>query len=250
MEEQKNSKGLIVLVIILTILVLGLGGYLVYDKVLSKTIKSDFSQNQNDSTETKAKNNTISSIEDFPNSNDNTVILSGDIFALAKETLTEKEYKEFSEWTNFRNINFELKNNQFSLNCEEYDSIVESICTSKSVNINSKINLSFSDYTDYTGLYLMITNNYYIVQTGNDIGSGNIEIYDKNGALLKTIANIVYNFSYNKKTIQSQIKIVNNRLYFVIDNNCNFSLNFIELNDNNLEINKLDSFKASGQGWC
>ena len=36
MENKKNSKGLIVLVIILVLCVLGLAGYIVYDKVLNK----------------------------------------------------------------------------------------------------------------------------------------------------------------------------------------------------------------------
>ena len=36
MEEKKNNKGLIWLIVILIILVLGLVGYVVYDKVLSK----------------------------------------------------------------------------------------------------------------------------------------------------------------------------------------------------------------------
>lgn len=36
MENNKNSKGLIVLVIILIICILGLGGYIVYDKILNK----------------------------------------------------------------------------------------------------------------------------------------------------------------------------------------------------------------------
>ena len=36
MEEKKNNKGLVWLIVILIILVLGLVGYIVYDKVLSK----------------------------------------------------------------------------------------------------------------------------------------------------------------------------------------------------------------------
>ena len=35
-ETKKSSKGLIVLIIILIICVIGLGGYIVYDKVLNK----------------------------------------------------------------------------------------------------------------------------------------------------------------------------------------------------------------------
>ena len=40
MENKKNSKGLIVLVIILVLCVLGLAGYIVYDKMLSKNKKT------------------------------------------------------------------------------------------------------------------------------------------------------------------------------------------------------------------
>ena len=47
MEENKNNKGLIVLIIILIIMVLGLGSYIVYDKIIS-----------NKSTETNESNNT------------------------------------------------------------------------------------------------------------------------------------------------------------------------------------------------
>ena len=36
MEEKKNNNGLIVLIIILSVCVLGLGGYVIYDKVFSK----------------------------------------------------------------------------------------------------------------------------------------------------------------------------------------------------------------------
>ncbi len=36
MENQKNNTGLIVLVIVLFLLVLGLGGYIIYDKVINK----------------------------------------------------------------------------------------------------------------------------------------------------------------------------------------------------------------------
>ena len=33
--ENKNNKGLIVLIVVLIIMVLGLGGYIVYDKVIA-----------------------------------------------------------------------------------------------------------------------------------------------------------------------------------------------------------------------
>lgn len=48
MEKQKNNNGLIVLVIVLFLLVLGLGGYIVYDKALNnnETLKKDVSNNE------------------------------------------------------------------------------------------------------------------------------------------------------------------------------------------------------------
>lgn len=42
---DRKNKGLIVLVIILTVLVLGLGGYIVYDNVLSKNNDTDINSN-------------------------------------------------------------------------------------------------------------------------------------------------------------------------------------------------------------
>ena len=47
-SEKKNGKGLIVAIVILSILVLGLGGYIVYDKVISNNnTKTNTSNNSN-----------------------------------------------------------------------------------------------------------------------------------------------------------------------------------------------------------
>ena len=58
MENQKNNKGIIALVIILFLLVLGLSGYIIYDKVFN-------SQNNNNATnnDNKTENNTSSLYE-------------------------------------------------------------------------------------------------------------------------------------------------------------------------------------------
>ena len=49
MEEKKNNKGLVWLIVILIILVLGLVGYIVYDKVIlrSNNIKKEQNELQN-----------------------------------------------------------------------------------------------------------------------------------------------------------------------------------------------------------
>ena len=45
MEEKNNNKGLIILVCILGVLVLALGGFVIYDKVLSKSESNDIDNN-------------------------------------------------------------------------------------------------------------------------------------------------------------------------------------------------------------
>ncbi len=53
-EEKKNSKGLYAIIVILCLLVLGLGGYIVYDKILSNTNK-DVNTNDKDNNADKEK---------------------------------------------------------------------------------------------------------------------------------------------------------------------------------------------------
>ena len=47
MENQKNNSGLVALIIVLCLVVLGLGGYIVYDKVLSNNPNNSESINEN-----------------------------------------------------------------------------------------------------------------------------------------------------------------------------------------------------------
>ena len=46
-EEKKNNKGLYVIIAVLCLLVLGLGGYIIYDKSLSN-IQKDTNTNNKD----------------------------------------------------------------------------------------------------------------------------------------------------------------------------------------------------------
>ncbi len=65
MENQKNNSGLIALVIVLFLLVLGLGGYIIYDKVLStkETHIEDNSTNDDKSNqEINQKNITLANL--------------------------------------------------------------------------------------------------------------------------------------------------------------------------------------------
>ena len=61
MEEKKNNKGLVWLIVVLIILVLGLIGYIVYDKVLS-TEKEHIN---NESTSTTTTTSSINEKEEL-----------------------------------------------------------------------------------------------------------------------------------------------------------------------------------------
>jgi len=68
MEEKKQGKGLIIAVIILTLLTIGMGGFIVYDKVLSPSNvnneeKTDSTKNEN-TTEEEEQNTTTEPTND------------------------------------------------------------------------------------------------------------------------------------------------------------------------------------------
>ena len=250
MEEKKNNKGLIWLIVILIILVLGLVGYIVYDKLVLENTKEKNTISTTTTTIESEKIKNKFTLNNFPTVNDNNVIVYGDIFDIAKENLIEEQFKIFEKWTDFENLTFTINNNNnnFNLSCNEYNTEYET-CFSKKVMINDNIELFFSDYADYTGLYLLITDKYYVTQSGNDIGTGNISIYDRQGKLVKEIPDIVYNYYYEENIIQSQIKIVDKKLYYVVDENCNFVLKYLDL-ENNFKDYTIENFNAEGQGWC
>lgn len=87
---DRKNKGLIVLVIILTILVLGLGGYIVYDKVLSKNNDTNINNNDNDINNNNTDiNNNVSNNNDNNSNNDN--ILDNDENGNKSEIITKDE---------------------------------------------------------------------------------------------------------------------------------------------------------------
>ena len=64
MENQKNNGGLVVLVIILCLLVLGMGGYIVYDKILSNNETPANETNDNQPVVNNATNVTLQNKEE------------------------------------------------------------------------------------------------------------------------------------------------------------------------------------------
>ena len=60
---NKNNKGLIVLIVVLIIMVLGLGGYIVYDKLLTSNTKETTTSNNSQSNDTETEKKSMSESE-------------------------------------------------------------------------------------------------------------------------------------------------------------------------------------------
>ena len=61
---EKKNTGLIVLVIVLCLLVVGLGGYIVYDKMLDKNINDSDNKGKNDNIIDKNGKNEVAKINE------------------------------------------------------------------------------------------------------------------------------------------------------------------------------------------
>ena len=91
-ETKKSSKGLILLIIVLIVSVLGLGGYIVYDKVLNKNKQTTSTNNNNTSSTNKKEENTNLDNSD-KNSILETYILENIDLESSYEVLNNEEYK-------------------------------------------------------------------------------------------------------------------------------------------------------------
>ncbi len=107
-ETKKSSKGLIILIIVLIICVLGLGGYIVYDKVLNKATAN----NTNTSTTTKKIENTIPNESNKNNyiNNNTTEDIVKNFNKRIEEVKTGKEDKTLL-------CNLKNENNQIDVDC-------------------------------------------------------------------------------------------------------------------------------------
>ena len=61
---EKKNTGLIVLVVVLSLLVVGLGGYIVYDKMLDKSVNDTDNKGKNDNIIDKNGKNEVAKINE------------------------------------------------------------------------------------------------------------------------------------------------------------------------------------------
>lgn len=233
MEKNNKNKDLMVLVVILTVLVLGLGSFIFYDKVLSKKTE--------DIDNTENTKNITEIFKSLPQKNDNTVLWNGSAHRLVEN------YIDFN--TNFKDISKAEYGFDLSYSCVEYgaQSNDESVdkCTKFEIYINKKQNNLYSDF--WYGLNVMITSKYFIVYDGGF--EGDLRIFDKLGDEIYT-EHIATEFGIkaDEENSNNEINgytpsIKDGKLYFVIYLGENeFVVSSFDLDTKKVE--KLSTFKG------
>ena len=282
MEKKKNNKCLIWLIIILIILVLGLVGYIVYDKLLKvdKTIPNN--DETTITTTTTVKNeifrDRVSELfVDYPIKNDETVIAKGFIDEIIEKNISHKEIYE-NKKSKFIGTGIEFTYNSKKCNMEEvqddngniinYENWCEDIEISIDGNHIFTINVPAKGPGEDIP-YMLITNNYIISQyDGFDEfdGNGVIKIFNLKGKLIKEIKNTSYmgilddcgDYNEDENTVfyDKYVIIDNNKLYYVSysdvlfpeDNIDNASINYLDLDT--MAENVLKKFKARFTQQC
>ena len=147
--ENKNNRGLIFLVVVLIIMVLGLGGYIIYDKVIANGNTNSSSTNNNDNSQKDEASYNSYSIGDkvTVKLNDST---EATYYVLKQSSNTEEDITLFAE----KNIGTGAFNNDFTDGNEYKGSLIESKLnelTSSWTNVKEK-RLITVDEINATGL--------------------------------------------------------------------------------------------------
>ena len=168
---------------------------------------------------TELGNRNYDDIQDYslyPNYNDSTVKVVGNIF----EIVEEKDGIKIDFDTNFKDVKTNLNGYEFSINCEKYTNLQEYgkeledyVCEDVSISYKDKVLFNYhnNDFEE-DGAEIILTDDYIIFNSSNGYRFGNIFIYNKNGELLESINNVVDWNIFSKK--RYQVRLVDNKLYY------------------------------------
>lgn len=209
--EEKNYKGLVWLVVILVVLVLVLMGFIVYREFYSKEKPNVDNTTTTTNNVVNNNENQIKTINDFPKENSNGI----------KEFVLKTQIFGTSVPDNFDDKIFyidDIKFNAVCVNKEEADYDNEIHCVELEYYLDN--NMLGSIDLEIEEPNLIITDKYIIIQDGTGlVSNGDIRIFDKTGKLLKTISNTyktVYLKDEDGANIDTTMKIVNNKLYYIV----------------------------------
>ena len=242
MEQEKNkNSGLIALVIILCLLLLGTGGYIVYDKVLSK---EEPSSNRTTNTTQVEDTNKITTISDFPIEADR----EGENNVLLNSTL-ENIFTRLEDVPGSSSNGYDYS---FTYNGVTYSAICdESFTDSPGCK---RMTLKVNDITVYSNqsdnpLLIVTTDNIIVRATNVDNSLGSLYILNKNGVLQKTISSVVGWYKDGLLNKDTDVVINNNILYYIKSKTTStLSLNYILLYDSELTEKTIEEFEST-IGW-
>lgn len=282
MEETKKNKRFIWLIVILIILVLGLVGYIIYDKLLKVDKVIPNNDKTKITTTTTLKNeifrDKVSELfVDYPIKNDETVIVKGISEEIIEKNINHKEVYE-NKKSKFVGTDIEFTYNSKKCNMEEVQddngNIInyENWCEDIEISIDGNHIFTISVPAKGPGEdipYILITNNYIISQyDGFDEfdGNGVIKIFNLKGKLIKEIKNTSYmgmlndcgDYNEYENTVfyDKYVIIDNNKLYYVSysdvwfpkGNTDNASINYLDLDTMTEKV--LKKFKARFTQQC
>lgn len=186
-----ENKKMFYLVIVLSVLVVVLGGYIVYDKVMSTDNNSDEINN------------------DIGNNNIN--YISGYLL----DMMNENDKNKLDENVNYQNVQISVDDLSFTFNCTGFGGAPGDYCYHTEILLNgNKVHEYDTVLGDInTNPYIITTEKYLMVQRTD---SYEIEIFDKTGNSLVLVNNVVYSYSKDSGVnyIKEPMYLDNNKLYF------------------------------------
>lgn len=234
MEQPKNTKELITLVIFLILFILGLIGFIVNDKLLN----NKENKNPNKDVIVTQKNgesqliDVLSKFASLPN-NDSTILWSSDAYDIVENNVDLK--------TDFRNVKYDADGFNLTFDCSNYGD--ENGCTALEISINSIKHNLIAGY-EY-GLSLIATNDFLIIYENGYAGT--LKVFNKVGdQLFEEYITTTFGIDGNEEFSGFMPVINYNQLYYVKCGNStssNFELKYYDLKTN--EIKDIINFKGT-----
>lgn len=228
MKKEGNNQLVTIIITVLITLLLFFSGYFVYQSFT----KNNEPKTVEDRTENNVKENYKQYITDFsklPKQSDNTAREL--VFSEANDYFTDNELYGETQEKNFELSGFSVK----------FKIVNGTHSGEKYYNVNAKIDnliditpFDSSDSGCSTSYKIIKTAKYYIIAIeGGCDGSGEIELYDKNGKKVYTI---------DKAVTPSEMVVIDNVLYFNLSTYPTFWNSYIDLSKDNINVVKVKEF--------
>jgi len=247
MKEVGKSKTLLPLVIVLSILLLGLVAWMIYDKLNNKDLDPSKSNNTSN----------YLSLKDFPlkddMAEDNSYIKYKGLLSFMANAKLDNNKRTLT--ATYENLNFALESVETECIMGGENGFLESQSLSLKVNDNIIYNSSNGNYP-----YLIITDKHLIIRNENvehydDEGYednleqlGTIYIYDMNLKKVLEINKVNTHYltnEYDKLNSSLDFAIKNNVLYYVVSNGKTRILKCVDLNAEKIIEKEIESFDSS-----